>query len=109
METQPTLYLTQPAIERVKGFLEKNPGKHFRISVEAGGCSGYQYDFGFDTKQEDDLTIPAGGLDVLVAPQAMGYLNGSTVDFVDDFKGTGFTVTNPNATGTCGCGVSFTV
>ena len=109
MSSEPNIILTDSAIQRVENHLTKHPGKHFRISVEAGGCSGFQYDFGFDEKFENDLTIHAGPLQVLVTPEAMQYINGSTVDFVDDFKGTGFTITNPNATGTCGCGVSFTV
>lgn len=104
--------LTQSAVDQVSTFLQKNPknqGKYFRVSVEGGGCSGYQYGFSFDEKRAEDLVIPCGGVDILLDPQSRLYLHGSTVDYVNDLNQAGFVVQNPNAKGTCGCGVSFTV
>lgn len=108
----PVVSLTQKAIEFIRDFGSKSPenaGKMFRISVEGGGCSGFQYGFSFDTKKEDDLVISCEDIPVLVDTQTRVYLHGSTVDYVSDLKGSGFQVHNPQAKGTCGCGVSFTV
>lgn len=108
----PVLLLTERAITRVKDFsLKASDGnkKLFRVYVEGGGCSGYQYGFAMDEKKEDDLQLSFGEVTVLVDPQSRLYLHGSTLDYVDDLKGSGFTVQNPNSKGSCGCGVSFTV
>ena len=107
-----SINLTENAVNRVKTFQQTKPentNKYFRVAVEGGGCSGFQYSFVFDTKKDEDELIPFGDLQVLLDSQSRTYLAGSTIDFVDDFQGTGFKVTNPNAKGTCGCGVSFTV
>ena len=106
------IFLTDRAVAKVKDFAQKKldaAGKNFRVYVEGGGCSGYQYGFSFDTKKEDDLVIDCNGVNVLIDPQSKLYLNGCTVDFVEDFKSSGFTVKNPNAKASCGCGTSFTV
>lgn len=108
----PALFLTDQAATKVREFGQKTPdsaGKNFRVYVEGGGCSGYQYGFSFDTKKEDDLVIDCNGVSVLMDPQSRLYLNGCTVDYVEDFKSSGFTVKNPNAKASCGCGTSFTV
>jgi len=104
--------LTENAVEQVKRSSDKIPsarGKLFRVYVEGGGCSGMQYGFSFDEKKEDDLVVRFGDVQVLVDPQSILYLKGSIVDYVEDLKGSGFTVKNPNSKGSCGCGVSFTV
>lgn len=104
--------LTARAIEKVKSFAEvkkETIGKHLRIYVQGGGCSGFEYGFNFDEQREDDQVIEAGGIKVLLDPISLPYLQGSTVDWVEDFRGSGFAVQNPNATGSCGCGHSFTV
>ncbi len=78
-----------------------------RVFVQGGGCSGFQYGFTFDEKRDDDLVLEQAGIMVLVDPQSQSYLKNSTVDYVEDFRGAGFSVTNPNSSGGCGCGKSF--
>ena len=107
----PLLSLTEAAIAKVKYFAGTMPdsaGKPLRIFVQGGGCSGFQYGFTFDEKKEGDAVIQAGGIEVVVDPQSATYLKDAKVDFVEDMRGAGFSVTNPNATGgSCGCGKSF--
>lgn len=80
-----------------------------RIGVESGGCSGFQYKLDLNAGQADDHVFESCGARVLVDSKAMLFLGGSTVDYVESLTGAGFTVRNPNATGTCGCGTSFSV
>ena len=85
-------------------------GAMLRISVEGGGCSGFQYKFDVEhTKAEDDLVIERDNAVVLVDPASAPFLSGSEVDFVDDLIGSSFRVHNPNATAACGCGTSFSI
>jgi iron-sulfur cluster assembly accessory protein len=82
----------------------------FRVSVEGGGCSGFQYKFDLVAERAaDDLVIEKGGARVLIDPVSLPLLNGSEIDFVDDLMGAAFKVTNPNATASCGCGTSFAI
>jgi iron-sulfur cluster assembly accessory protein len=82
----------------------------FRVSVEGGGCSGFQYKFDLVAERAgDDLVIEKGGARVLVDPVSLGLLNGAEIDFVEDLMGATFKVTNPNATASCGCGTSFAI
>lgn len=104
------LSLTDAAVAKVKYFAGTMPdsqGKPLRIFVQGGGCSGFQYGFTFDEKKEGDAIIETGGIEVVVDPQSAQYLKDAKVDYVEDFRGAGFSVTNPNATGGCGCGKSF--
>ena len=104
------LSLTDAAVAKVKYFAGTMPdsqGKPLRIFVQGGGCSGFQYGFTFDDKKEGDAVIEAGGIEVVVDPQSAQYLKDAKVDYVEDFRGAGFSVTNPNASGGCGCGKSF--
>jgi iron-sulfur cluster insertion protein len=106
----PLLSLTEAAVEKVKHFATTMPdsqGKPLRIFIQGGGCSGFQYGFTFDEKREDDNVIETGGIQVVVDPQSAQYLKDAKVDYVEDFRGAGFSVENPNATGGCGCGKSF--
>jgi iron-sulfur cluster assembly accessory protein len=108
----PFLTLTEKAVEKVKYFASQMPdsaGKPLRIFVQGGGCSGFQYGFTFDDKKENDAQISAGEVEVIVDPQSAMYLKGANVDYLEDFRGAGFSVNNPNATGGCGCGKSFNV
>ena len=112
VSNEPILKLTLQAQDYIKSYLTRKPelsDQHFRVSVEGGGCSGYQYNFTFDTIKQDDLVINQDDVLVLVDPQSKLFLKGSTIDYKDDFRGSGFTVLNPNSKGSCGCGVSFTV
>lgn len=78
--------------------------------IQGGGCSGFQYGFEFDEQQgEDDLAIDTDGVVLLVDPLSLQYLMGAAVDYVESLHGAQFTIRNPNARSTCGCGSSFTV
>jgi iron-sulfur cluster insertion protein len=81
-----------------------------RVSVEGGGCSGFQYKF--DLVQEsasDDLAIEKGGITVLIDSVSQMYMEGSEIDFADELIGAAFKINNPNATASCGCGTSFSI
>jgi iron-sulfur cluster assembly accessory protein len=81
-----------------------------RITVEGGGCSGFQYKFDVDReKAEDDLVLERGNATVLIDPVSVGFLAGSEIDFVDDLIGSAFKIINPNAKASCGCGTSFSL
>ena len=83
---------------------------NLRIMVVGGGCSGFSYDMDFDdTKQPDDFVLEEDGLKIFIDPMSFQYLNGTKVDYIESFKFSGFHFENPNATGTCGCGSSFTI
>jgi iron-sulfur cluster assembly accessory protein len=85
-------------------------GAMLRVSVEGGGCSGFQYKFDIDSaKADDDIVIAQDGATVLIDPVSLNYMAGAEIDFVDDLIGTSFRVNNPKATASCGCGTSFTV
>ena len=103
--------LTERAARRIGEILKAEPaGTMLRVSVEGGGCSGFQYKFGVDrAKAEDDLVIERDSAVVLVDPASVPFLAGSEVDFVDDLIGASFRVHNPNATASCGCGTSFSI
>ncbi len=81
-----------------------------RISVNGGGCSGFQYGFDVDaTRGDDDLLIEQNGAAILIDETSLEYLKGSTVDFVDDLIGQAFRIDNPQAVASCGCGTSFSL
>jgi iron-sulfur cluster assembly accessory protein len=81
-----------------------------RVSVEGGGCSGFQYKFDLvDDRAADDLVIEKGGAKVLIDPVSLGFLAGSQIDFVDELIGASFKINNPQATASCGCGTSFSL
>jgi iron-sulfur cluster assembly accessory protein len=103
--------ITERAARRIGQILKsEGDGAMLRISVEGGGCSGFQYKFDVErTRAEDDLVISRDGAVVVVDPASVPFLAGSEVDFVDDLIGASFRVANPNATASCGCGTSFSV
>jgi iron-sulfur cluster assembly protein len=79
-----------------------------RVSVQPGGCSGFKYSLLIeDAPAEDDTVLPQDGFNVFVDPFSMQYLNGVQIDYVTSMQGSGFTFKNPNSTGGCGCGSSF--
>lgn len=81
-----------------------------RVSVEGGGCSGFQYKFDLvQSRESDDIIIEKSGATVLIDPVSLSFMTGSEIDFVDDLIGQSFRINNPNATAACGCGTSFTV
>jgi iron-sulfur cluster assembly accessory protein len=101
--------MTPTAAEKVRELLkqENDPSLALRIFVAGGGCSGLQYGMTLDEEQEGDTVISHGDFKVLVDEMSLGYITGSEVDYVDSLMGAGFTVNNPNAVSSCGCGHSF--
>ena len=106
-----TLAITDRAARRIGEILKTEPqGSMLRISVNGGGCSGFQYGFDIEAdRQADDLLIERQGATVLVDETSLQYLRGSVVDFVDDLIGQSFKIENPQATSSCGCGTSFSI
>jgi iron-sulfur cluster insertion protein len=105
-----TIDVTETASAKMYEILqqEKSSDRGVRIYVEGGGCSGFRYGFAFDDPRDNDVRIPMKeGFEILVDVFSMNYLKGASVDFVTSLQGTGFKITNPNATTTCGCGDSF--
>ena len=98
---------TDNAIKHINEILsKKDNGIYFRIAIKGGGCSGFQYDFSFDKKQnEDDLKFD----NILIDSQSAELLKGSEVDFVSELIGKSFKITNPQTKSSCGCGVSFSL
>jgi iron-sulfur cluster assembly accessory protein len=102
--------LTEAAADEVKRLLAKEPpGRHLRLYVEKGGCSGLQYGMVFDERREGDLVSEQSGLPVLVDAFSAKFLQGTVVDFDESLTGGGFKLRNPNARQSCGCGHSFEV
>src|SRR6185369_15400097 len=107
---EPVVSLTSSAAEHVRSMLAGNPdnaGKHLRIYVEGGGCSGLQYGMVFDEKRDEDVLSEFFGVTVLVDGVSADHLRGAVIDYVDALTGGGFKITNPNAKSNCGCGKSF--
>ena len=104
--------ITEQAVEKIKGIIaeENNPKIKLRVFVQGGGCSGMQYGFTLDEEQaEDDWDLDVNGVHVLVDSMSGGYLQGAVVDYKEDQYGAQFSIKNPNAQTTCGCGSSFSV
>ena len=103
--------LTERAARRITQIAAEDPAhKLFRVSVEGGGCSGFQYKFDMvEMVEADDLVVERAGARMLIDPVSLDYLKGSEVDFVDDLIGASFRVRNPNAQSSCGCGTSFSL
>lgn len=111
MSSTPTFSVTDRAAERVAEIsAAQGQGAALRVAVLAGGCSGFQYKFELENApQPDDLVVEAGAAKVLVDPVSMDLLAGSQLDYADELMGAYFTVRNPNATSSCGCGTSFSI
>lgn len=89
---------------------EGNPALKLRVFVTGGGCSGFQYGFTFDEiTNDDDTLVEKNGVALLVDPMSYQYLVGAEIDYVESLEGSQFTIKNPNAVSTCGCGSSFSV
>ncbi len=81
-----------------------------RVAVNGGGCSGFQYEFTFNDKREDDdKSFEVEGATILVDSTSLTYMAGSTLDFIDDLMGQSFRIQNPQAKSSCGCGTSFSL
>ena len=106
------IIFTDNAVRKVKELIDEEgtPDLKLRVFVAGGGCSGFQYGFTFDEKvNEGDLTIEKHGVTMVVDPMSLQYLAGGVVDYTEGLQGSRFTVQNPNATTTCGCGSSFSI
>jgi iron-sulfur cluster assembly accessory protein len=106
-----SITVTERAARRIGEILRREPpGTMLRVSVEGGGCSGFQYKFDMDrARADDDVVIERDGATVLIDQISIGYLAGSEIDFVDDLIGASFRINNPQATASCGCGTSFSI
>jgi len=104
--------LTETAAKRIRKLrgMEGNDALMLRLSVGGGGCSGFSYSFSLDqTRNEDDQVFDQHGVTVVIDDTSLDLLAGSTIDFVEDLVGAAFSIKNPNAASTCGCGSSFSV
>ena len=101
--------VSERAARKIGEILGREPsGTMLRVSVQGGGCSGFQYKFDTErAKADDDVVIERAGATVLIDPVSLDYMAGSEIDFVDDLIGSSFKVNNPKATASCGCGTSF--
>ena len=105
-----SINISREAAGKVKSLLDQEGRDDLalRISVQPGGCSGLRYQLFFDERElEGDVVTDFGGVAVVVDRMSVPYLNGATIDFVDTIEKQGFTIDNPNATGSCACGDSF--
>ena len=110
--TETLLTLTPAAVSKVQTFIEDQGAlgdAGLRVAVLPGGCSGFQYGLNIeDAPEDDDEVLDLSGVRIFVDPFSVQYLDGVEIDYVTSMMGSGFTFTNPNATGGCGCGSSFT-
>lgn len=112
LERPAPLLVTANAARRIKTILEAEgrPGLRLRIAVSGGGCSGFQYGFDLDDKEEPgDIVIEKAGASVVVDGMSLMYVLGAELDFVEDMTGSYFRMNNPNAASSCGCGNSFAI
>jgi len=116
--TEPQTFVPEPmlvtdnAVAKVKGLIDEegNPDLKLRVYVTGGGCSGFQYGFTFDEAcADDDARIERSGVVVVIDSMSYPYLVGATLDYKEGLQGARFTVENPNASSTCGCGSSFAI
>lgn len=112
MDTTPNITVSDSAVQRIAHLLKDEPaGTYFRIAVEGGGCSGFQYRFDFDasTLNDEDMAIEKEGAKVVIDETSHELVSGSELDFSQELVGSAFALKNPNAASGCGCGNSFAV
>ena len=99
---------TESAAEQAKVIIAgEDPGLELRVYVQGGGCSGFQYGFTLDQQKEEDWVFETNGIKLLIDPMSGVYFAGATIDYINDpLNGSAFTIKNPNAKSTCGCGSS---
>ena len=100
------LNFTDQALNQINLITKGNDKKYFRITVQGGGCSGFKYNFGFDTKSNDDDVIFGKAI---IDKSSLDIISGSVVDFKKEMIGESFVIDNPKATASCGCGLSFSI
>ncbi|WP_120501555.1 iron-sulfur cluster assembly accessory protein [Roseovarius sp. EL26] len=101
--------VTERAFERLSEIGASDQGQALRIAVEGGGCSGFQYEIKLDAPAQDDLILESQGEKVVVDAISLPFLTGAVIDFTEELIGARFTINNPNATSSCGCGTSFSM
>ena len=104
--------VTESCANRIKQLIaeEDDPNLKLRVFVQGGGCSGFQYGFTLDEdKNDDDFEVPMGLSSVLIDSMSMQYVEGAEIDYTEDLSGANFSIKNPHAISTCGCGSSFNV
>ena len=102
--------VSKSAIKRILEVSKRNNKKFFRISIDGGGCQGFSYKFDFDDKiSENDKVLEFNDVKILIDSTSLEFINDAKLDFVEDMIGSYFKVSNPKATSTCGCGISFSV
>jgi iron-sulfur cluster assembly accessory protein len=103
--------ISPSAARKIAGLVASEPGAAaFRVAVNGGGCSGFQYEFGFaEAPAEDDILIERDGAKVVVDSVSLPFLADAEIDWVDELIGSSFKIRNPNAKSSCGCGVSFSL
>jgi iron-sulfur cluster assembly accessory protein len=109
---QQTVTLSDSAVKRIAKILSAEPaGTVLRVSVEGGGCSGFQYRYDLvqEKPSEEDVVLERDGAVVLIDTISLEYMGGSEIDFVDDLMGQSFQIKNPHAVAACGCGTSFSI
>lgn len=106
-----SIHVTDRAARRISEIISgETQAKMLRVSVKAGGCTGFQYSFDLVAdRDQGDVVIEKQGATVLIDEVSLPFMAGSEIDFVDDLIGASFKISNPNATASCGCGTSFTV
>jgi iron-sulfur cluster assembly protein len=110
MNEQEIVKITEAAAFQIKDMMKQNEeeGSYLRVTVHGGGCSGLSYGMGFDHEvKEDDMKLEQFGITILVDKESAPILNGTVVDYKESLMGGGFTIENPNAIASCGCGSSF--
>ena len=100
------LNFTDQALNQINLITKGNEKKYFRITVQGGGCSGFKYNFGFDTKSNGDDVIFGK---VIIDKSSLDIISGSVVDFKKEMIGESFVIDNPKASASCGCGLSFSI
>ena len=101
--------VTNRAFERLAEIGAQADGKALRVAVEGGGCSGFQYEIDLDEAKPDDLIISGNGESVVIDSVSLPFLSSAVIDFSEELIGARFVIDNPNASSSCGCGVSFSM
>jgi len=101
--------VTSRAFERLAEIGAQAEGKALRVAVEGGGCSGFQYEIDLDEAKPDDLIISGNGESVVIDSVSLPFLSSAVIDFSEELIGARFVIDNPNASSSCGCGVSFSM
>ncbi|RBI83843.1 iron-sulfur cluster assembly accessory protein [Rhodosalinus halophilus] len=101
--------VTERAFARLAEIGAADQGQALRVAVEGGGCSGFQYDIRLDAPADDDIVLEGQGQKVIIDSVSLPFLENAVIDFTEELIGARFTIENPNASSSCGCGTSFSI